>query len=76
MQNAASGYAERGDGWVDLKYATGTGNFPLWESALLRPAFRKAFKDWQNGDRQFPDLGDPTSPHPNQQTLTPSVGWS
>ena len=36
----ASGYAEPLAGWVDLKYATGTGNDPLWESDILRPVFR------------------------------------
>src|SRR5262249_28103436 len=72
VQATGNGYAEQGAGWQDLKYPTGSGNFPLWESALLRPAFRKLFVDWQNGDRQFPDLGDPTSPDPNQVALTPS----
>ena len=38
-------------GWQDIKYPTGTGNFPLWESSLLRPAFRTLFHDWENGRR-------------------------
>ena len=25
------------------------GNFPLWESCALRPAFRRLFTDWENG---------------------------
>lgn len=40
----------------------GIGNFPLWESCLLRPAFRALFKDWENGKQQFPDLGDYPAP--------------
>ncbi len=34
-------------------YFHGTGNFPLWESSLLRDAFRTLFEDW-HGER-FPD---------------------
>jgi autotransporter-associated beta strand protein len=66
----AGGYEETGAGWVDLKYSTGTGNNPLWESELLRPVFRRIFVDWQNGGEQFPDLGDMPSPDPN---LNPSI---
>ena len=51
--------------WIDLKYEGGNGNDPLWESALLRPAFRTLFADWANGGLDFPDLGDGTSPDPN-----------
>jgi hypothetical protein len=40
----------------------GTGQYPLWESCLLRPAFRALFTDWENGAANFPDLGDPASP--------------
>ena len=40
----------------------GNGNFPLWESCLVRPAFAGAlFNDWENGTAGFPDLGDDTS---------------
>jgi hypothetical protein len=60
------GYSESGPNWVDLNYPAGSGNFPLWESELLRPAFRSLFSDWQNGPLQFPTLGDPASPDPNQ----------
>jgi hypothetical protein len=41
----------------------GNGNFPLWESCLLRPAFRRLFKDWE-GDN-FPDHGDLPGPDPS-----------
>ena len=61
-----SGYAEPVAGWLDLKYATGTGNDPLWESDILRPVFRALFVDWQNGSLNFPDLGDTPSTDPNE----------
>src|SRR5206468_2796969 len=52
--------------WRGTEYGVGRGNFPLWESGLLRAtAFRTLFKDWQDGSENFPDLGDPTSPDPN-----------
>ncbi len=35
----------------------GNGNFPVWESCLLRPGFRLLFQDWENPS-DFPDLGD------------------
>jgi len=54
------------ENWRDISYRTGQGNFPLWESALLRDAaFRTLFHDWQNGSEKFPDLGDRTTPDPN-----------
>ena len=43
----------------------GNGQFPIWESCLLRPAFRTVFVDWENNGQQFPDLGDGTSPDPS-----------
>ncbi len=43
----------------------GNGQFPLWESCLLRPAFRRLFTDWENGASNFPDLGDYPSPDPS-----------
>src|SRR5206468_6337865 len=61
-------------------------NFPLWESDLLRDkAFRKLFKDWQDGGENFPDIdqgankklgefGDATSPDPN--SVSPPVAFS
>ncbi|MCA9189899.1 MAG: zinc dependent phospholipase C family protein, partial [Planctomycetales bacterium] len=61
-----SGYSEQGPNWVDSGFRSGTGNFPLWESKLLRPAFRQLFVDWMNGSLQFPDLGDQPSDDPNQ----------
>jgi hypothetical protein len=40
----------------------GNGHFPIWESCLLRPAFRVLYDDWENDDNafetNFPDLGD------------------
>ncbi len=46
----------------------GTGQMPLWESCIARPAFREVFRDWENGawylpGKNFPDLGDaPSAP--------------
>jgi len=53
----------------------GSGQFPIWESCLLRPAFRDFFQDWENGAENFPDLNDPPSPdasdpNPPDPTLT------
>lgn len=43
----------------------GNGHFAIWESCLLRPAFRVLYDDWENDDNafetNFPDLGDPPS---------------
>jgi hypothetical protein len=36
----------------------GEGNFPIWESCVLRPAFRQLFSDWEAAS--FPDFGDGT----------------
>jgi hypothetical protein len=62
-------YVDNGTDWEDLVYPTGTGNDPLWESALLRPGFKALFTDWQNDLLQFPDLGDGTSPDPNTAVI-------
>src|SRR6266511_2685328 len=70
---AGSGYSDSDAQWKDLTYQTGTGNFPLWESTLLRPVFRALFKDWQNGALQFPDLGDTPSDDPNATGPGPAV---
>ena len=56
-------------GWVGLFYDAGSGNFPMYESERLRPVFRSYFVDWQNNGLQFPDLGDTTSPDPNDTTV-------
>jgi hypothetical protein len=40
----------------------GNGNMPMFESCLLRPAFRTLFTDWENGPQNFPDLGDEMRP--------------
>ena len=68
----------------------GLGPCPLWESCVLRPAFRTLFEDWEtnpawwpklNGfeldDPNFPALGDDTSPDPSDPaapTMTTLVG--
>ncbi len=51
--------------WQDLNGQTGGGNFPLWQSATLRPVFRTLFLDWQDGAVNFPDLGDAPATDPN-----------
>jgi hypothetical protein len=50
----------------------GEGTFPLWESCLLRPAFRTLFDDWENGDQEFPDLGDDPASDPSD-TAAPTT---
>jgi hypothetical protein len=47
---------------ISGQFDGGRGNFPVWESCLLRPAFRTLFTDWENGSANFPDLGDTASP--------------
>src|SRR5688572_5963266 len=53
----------------------GAGSFPIWESCVLRPAFRTLFLDWETAGGSFPDFGDNTSadskndPHPPQSFL-------
>src|SRR5262249_11854020 len=60
--------------WLGIQYPTGYGNFPLWESSLLRDkAFRKLFVDWQDGDQQFPDLGDAPTFDPQTGNTTPII---
>jgi hypothetical protein len=58
-----SGALDRGTG--ESQKNAGNGKFPMWESCLLRPAFRATFVDWENNAQQFPDLGDGTSPDPS-----------
>jgi hypothetical protein len=65
-----SGYTEPLGTWLDMAYETGGGNFPLWESEILRPVFRRLFDDPLNPGFDFPALGDATSPDP---TTTPSL---
>jgi len=55
----------------------GNGQFPIWESCVLRPAFRDLFVDWENGGENFPDLNDvpsadPSDPNAPDATLTPT----
>ncbi len=61
----------------DATLNAGNGQFPIWESCLLRPAFRDYFQDWENGAENFPDLNDAPSadssdPNPPVSTLTPT----
>ena len=60
--------------WRPLEYETGGGNFPLWESDILRPVWQAYFEDWQNGrsidfqtglNIDYPMLGDEPSDDPN-----------
>ncbi|MEA2191688.1 MAG: hypothetical protein QOI73_1809 [Solirubrobacteraceae bacterium] len=56
--------------------AGGTGAYPVWESCVLRPAFRAIFSDWENDantQRNFPDLGDATSPDPATDPNPPAI---
>ncbi|TNM39719.1 hypothetical protein FHP29_12705 [Nocardioides albidus] len=75
-------HAWRQDGKpVFNRESAGTGDFPLWESCVLRErAFRGLFTDWENGTADFPDLGDatgdgvtsndPNDPQPPTATFT------
>ena len=61
----------------DASLNAGNGQFPIWESCLLRPAFRDFFQDWENGAENFPDLNDAPSadssdPNAPVSTLTPT----
>lgn len=55
----------------------GTGQFPIWESCVLRPAFRVLFLDWENPENpertNFPDHGDPPSPDLHSHPAAPAV---
>jgi hypothetical protein len=50
----------------------GTGRYPIWESCVLRPAFRELFTDWENA-LTFPDLGDAVSPDPATDPTPPTA---
>ncbi|MFV1995292.1 MAG: hypothetical protein ACC661_07630, partial [Verrucomicrobiales bacterium] len=65
----SSEYSDSPADWTDLVYPTGGGNNPLWESVVLRSAFRALFDDYQNGALSFPDLGDAPSPDPNSTPI-------
>ena len=54
------------------KSTGGTGRYPIWESCVLRPAFRALFTDWEDIDDSS-DLGDGTSPDPATTTNAPTV---
>jgi hypothetical protein len=50
----------------------GNGEFPIWESCVLRPAFRTLYADWENGADDFPDLGDAVSADPASDPNAPT----
>lgn len=39
----------------------GAGSFPIWESCVLRPAFRALYRDWEADTAAFPAFGDEVS---------------
>lgn len=47
----------------------GAGTFPLWESCLLRPAFRSLYEDWETDAAWWPKLQDQEIDHPNFPSL-------
>jgi hypothetical protein len=54
----------------------GLGTYPVWESCVLRPAFRALFSDWENNANaqpNFPDLGDAASPDPASDPNPPTI---
>ena len=54
----------------------GKGNYPIWESCLVRPAFRTIYRDWENGAQQWPALGDAPSAQPGEDAPTASIALS
>lgn len=57
----------------------GNGNFPLWESCVLRPVFRELFTDWETDPDRYPrlrtmEIDDPNFPslrdRPRRDALT------
>ena len=64
-QSSGSGGESQKDG--------GNGEFPIWESCVLRPAFRVLYTDWENGAQNFPDLGDATSSDTRTDPNAPTV---
>lgn len=68
-------HAWRSDGApVFQRVSGGSGNFPIWESCVLRDdGFRALFTDWENGSANFPDLGDAPSTDPNDPAASVST---
>ncbi|MBI5705363.1 MAG: zinc dependent phospholipase C family protein [Armatimonadetes bacterium] len=82
-ENAMLGFIRTLDGHQQWRVNTARGyvnnplgaqhgeGMPMWVDCLARDrVFRGLFKDWQNGNAQFPDLGAPTqklsnTPNPN-----------
>jgi hypothetical protein len=54
----------------------GNGNYPIWESCLVRPAFRTIYRDWENGAQQWPALGDTPSAQPGEAAPTAAIALS
>jgi hypothetical protein len=55
----------------------GTGQFPIWESCVLRPAFTVLYKDWENGTlAPFRELGDGVSPDPATDRDPPQMTFN
>jgi hypothetical protein len=50
----------------------GNGTMPIWESCVLRPAFRALYRDWENGTEQFPELFDVVSADPANDPAAPT----
>ena len=55
----------------DEQLDAGNDTFPLWESCLLRPTFTTLYRDWENGNSQFPALGDA----PSRTRVTRTRRW-
>ena len=49
---------------------------PIWESCVARPVFRTLFSDWENGQQQFPDLGDRVSSDPGSDPNPPTSSFT
>jgi hypothetical protein len=75
LRDINSDHAWRGDAKPEAPDlpSGGTGGFPIWESCVLRPAFRALYQDWENGSEAFPDLGDAASPDPATDPEAPQT---
>ena len=67
-----------GDEFTEFEHVKGgTGQFPIWESCVLRPAFRVLFLDWENPEHpdqtNFPDHGDVPSPDAWSNPAAPAI---
>ncbi len=64
-----------GQNFFDFPHVRGgTGQFPIWESCLLRPSFRVLFSDWENPPvGGFPERGDLPSVDPASDPEAPVI---